>query len=170
MTLEEHIKSKYSYDSETGVVSIHLKTEVRPVGYVGRNGYLVMGFRFEGRTRLFYVHRVAWLLHYGEWPSRQIDHRYGIKTDNRVTQIRDVSGRENMCNLEMHRKGALTGVNPLGNRYRALVRVGGPLLYIGTFDTPQEAHQAYLDAVREAEAGLPITRYLTRPRKPKDPS
>ncbi|OJW82859.1 MAG: hypothetical protein BGO66_02960 [Alicycliphilus sp. 69-12] len=45
-----------------------------------------------------YAHRLAWLLHYGAWPARVIDHINRDKTDNRIDNLRDVSQAVNLQN------------------------------------------------------------------------
>lgn len=44
------------------------------------------------------AHRVVWALHYGEWPVGQIDHINGIKSDNRIENLRVVSNTTNCRN------------------------------------------------------------------------
>jgi hypothetical protein len=38
-----------------------------------------------------YTHILAWALYYGEWPKQTIDHINGIRGDNRIENLRDVS-------------------------------------------------------------------------------
>ena len=58
-------------------------------------------------------HRVAWLLHYGKWPEHHIDHINGIKTDNRITNLRDVPREANMQNMRLQKRNK-TGVPGVG--------------------------------------------------------
>lgn len=44
------------------------------------------------------AHRIAWLLHYGEWPINQLDHINGDRSDNRVVNLRDVDQSTNNRN------------------------------------------------------------------------
>ena len=75
----------FSYNPETGVLLwAHLGTEA---GYTNSLGYRVVGLR---GTRGF-VHRVAWLITTGAWPSGVIDHINGDKADNRIANLRDVN-------------------------------------------------------------------------------
>lgn len=48
------------------------------------------------------AHRVAWVLYYGKWPTHQIDHINGIRNDNRISNLRDVTQSENMRNRRMN--------------------------------------------------------------------
>jgi len=50
------------------------------------------------KGKLYYAHRLAWLLHYGKWPPHEIDHINGDKTDNRIENLRAVSHRDNCKN------------------------------------------------------------------------
>ena len=59
-----------------------------------KRGYLVTGF--DGSQ--YYVHRIAWLLHYGEWPRDSVDHINRDKTDNRIVNLRNVSPAINTRN------------------------------------------------------------------------
>lgn len=48
----------------------------------------------------FLAHRVAWAIHYGEWPE-VVDHVNGDRTDNRIENLRSVSQRQNAMNSSM---------------------------------------------------------------------
>lgn len=54
-------------------------------------------------ARHFSAHRVAWALYYGEWPQNDIDHINGIRTDNRISNLRDVTVLENRRNAAIPR-------------------------------------------------------------------
>jgi hypothetical protein len=52
--------------------------------------------RLHGKVRL--GPRLAWLLHFGRWPSEFIDHINGDRADNRIANLRDVPHAANMRN------------------------------------------------------------------------
>jgi len=94
----------------------------------------------------------------GEWPS-EIDHINGDKSDNSYRNLREVSRGENMQNKrKAHRnnKTGFLGVAREAGKYRARIRVCGKNRSLGMYDTPQQAHQAYLAAKRELHEGCTI--------------
>jgi hypothetical protein len=54
-------------------------------------------------SHAFLTHRVAWALYMGEWPLLQIDHINGVKTDNRIMNLRVVDAGENSRNFSRFR-------------------------------------------------------------------
>lgn len=94
-------------------------------------------------NRLFLAHRVAWALHYGEWPIDQIDHINGVKDDNRINNLRAVTNQENQKNSSMavNNKSGVTGVywSKISRWWVAQIKVDGKQLYLGKFDTIEEA-------------------------------
>lgn len=93
------------------------------------------------------AHRVCWALHYGEWPSRQLDHINRDVTDNRIANLRLASPSENQGNTGIRkdspfgRKGVFT--SRYGGRFSARIKDGRKMKYLGTFDTVDEAAHAY---------------------------
>lgn len=95
------------------------------------------------QKRCLLAHRVAWALHYGEWPSQCIDHINGNRQDNRLENLRSVSEKENNKNLSIRsdNKSGVVGVRWLDNRRKwyADIRVSKKLLHLGYFETKAEA-------------------------------
>ncbi|WP_230878255.1 HNH endonuclease signature motif containing protein [Burkholderia sp. 9779_493] len=109
-----------------------------------------------------YAHRLAWFYVYGEWPSGDIDHIDGVRTNNAINNLRDVPRGVNMQNQRRarsnNRTSGLLGVTWHARRYRwcAQIQVDGKRKGIGYFDDAETAHQAYLDAKRKLHAGCSI--------------
>lgn len=93
-------------------------------------------------AKSFLAHRVAWALHSGKWPDGEIDHINGIRTDNRVCNLRDVTKSDNQRNAARRKdnKSGYAGVYKYKNRYIAHIRIGGKMKILGRFDTAIEAH------------------------------
>ena len=87
----EHIKKRYTYDATTGEIR-NRKGQV--VKGFERSGYKGLNIRIRNRRNVLGLHHIAWALVYGRFP-RQIDHLNGIKTDNRLENLREVTKREN---------------------------------------------------------------------------
>jgi hypothetical protein len=101
-------------------------------------------------TKMFKAHRVAWALYYGVWPSDQIDHLNGIPYDNRIINLRVVSNQDNNKNKTMRsdNTSGVTGVHrhKPGAKWRAYVKVNGRTIWLGSFDTIEEAAAARKEA------------------------
>lgn len=115
-------------------------------GSMDSKGYLRIGVLGE-RHRL---HRIAWLLAYGEWPSGLIDHINGVKTDNRLSNLRDTTKSVNAQNMKAERSGTKSGLlGAHAGRYGtwgAYIKLSGRTTYLGSFKCKEEAHAAYLAA------------------------
>lgn len=110
------------------------------------------GYRYGGALgKMLKAHRVAWLLHYGDWPSGHIDHINGVRSDNRLINLRDVTRSENQRNIRRSRanKSGVVGVCWEGRKSKWLSRisVSGKTLHLGLFDD----FQAAVDARKAAE-------------------
>jgi hypothetical protein len=106
------------------------------------------------------AHRLAWCIAYGEWPSLEIDHINGDAGDNRLCNLRNVDRATNAQNkrrAQCTNKSGIQGVETHAvGRLSASVWVGGKRVYLGRFDTAEEAHAAYVAAKRRLHQGCTL--------------
>lgn len=104
-------------------------------------------------NRTYLTHRVVWALHYGYWPSGEIDHVNHDGTDNRIDNLRLVSSAENKRNLPLRRtnRTGVTGVfhHAPSGKFRAYIRREGKMRHLGCFDNINAATTARKAAERE---------------------
>lgn len=79
------------------------------------------------------------------------DHANCNGLDNRLVNLRPATRAENAYNRRIQRdnRRGLKGIVPAGRRWVAQARVRGKQIYLGTFDTPEIAHEAYCKAIKE---------------------
>jgi len=157
MLTQERLKALFDYDETTGLFTWKKQNgsgkgvEGKKAGYKGSDGYIRLRIDFKYCN----AHRLAWLYVHGVTPNGFIDHINGIRSDNRMVNLRDVSHSMNLQNRRVSQKNnkssGLLGVsfeNSL-NKFRARISINGKQKHLGLFDTKEEAHQAYLIAKRE---------------------
>jgi hypothetical protein len=88
----------FEYDPEDGELrrKISQSNNVKVGDPVGSFNHGYIRFGFDGQQ--YYVHRVIWLMHYGEWPSEFIDHIDGNRANNLISNLRDVTRQQNNAN------------------------------------------------------------------------
>ena len=156
----DHVRDVLDYHPDTG--KFYWRKKVAQRVYVGdhagskhHSGYLTI-FTLGKSHR---AHRLAWLYHYGDPIPKYIDHINGVRDDNRIQNLRAATAKLNGENRRHAQKGTasgLLGVAKNGNNGQAYIGVNGKPLYLGTFKTPEEAHQAYLEAKRKHHSGCTI--------------
>lgn len=109
----------------------------KPVGSIHLNGnYIQINFN---STR-YLAHTVCWVLYYGKWPERQLDHIDGDTLNNRKDNLREVSSSENKHNPQKLYATNTTGYPGItyfkrDGTYIVRLSVNGTRIYGGTFKT-----------------------------------
>jgi cytoplasmic iron level regulating protein YaaA (DUF328/UPF0246 family) len=90
-----------AYNPDTGEFTRILKQTKHNLSTINKpikqaEGGKYLSIVFKGRK--YKAHRLAWLIHYGEWPKQVIDHINRQPNDNRIMNLRDVSYSENIKN------------------------------------------------------------------------
>lgn len=108
-----------------------------------------------GKTQ-YLEHRLAYLYIYGVMPEN-VDHKNGVRSDNRIENLRYVTPSENQHNRRRASSSSLSGFLGVGTyksgRFDARLQVGERNIYLGRFDSPEEAHRAYVAAKRREQPG-----------------
>ncbi len=139
----ERLNELFLYDSITGIVT--RKRDNKIFTSKGYDGYMIVYINRKG----YKLHRIVWALHTGEDPyPYEIDHINRVRDDNRIDNLRKVTTQDNLKNKSLYvtNKSGYAGVCKRGNRYRAQVHHNAKIQYLGTYDTPEEAHQAIIES------------------------
>lgn len=158
---QERLREVLNYDSETGLFSWIAKPNRRiAVGDIAgtiSHGYIVT--RIDGRR--YPMHRLAWLYVTGGWPIGAIDHINGVRSDNRIANLRVVTdsvNKQNKYRAQRNSKIGILGVSMAcgGKKFRARIKTSQGHKHLGVFETADEAASAYLTAKRKLHPGSNI--------------
>jgi N-formylglutamate amidohydrolase len=103
---------------------------------------------FDGK---YAAHRVAWMLHYGSWPSTLLDHRDGDGCNNKIENLREATKAQNGSNASINKRNTsgVTGVfwEKATKKWRAAIKVNYKCIKLGRFVLFSDA----VNARKEAE-------------------
>lgn len=158
---QQRLQELFAYDPETGLLTRKVRVGSRgPIGQVVGSsvgaGYLAVSIYYEK----FILHRLIWLYVYGDWPQHDIDHINGIKTDNRLANLRHVTRSENQHNMRSRKNNtsSVVGVRRSAskNGWRARITVNSKEIHIGSYPTSAQAAEAYRAAKKIYHPTAPI--------------
>lgn len=148
MLTQAELKSYLHYSPDTGIFTrIYSASPNAKIGHqyscVGSNGYINIRIQYKNRL----AHRLAWLYIYGEWPKEQIDHINGIKTDNRICNLRQANNSQNNLNIGIQ-KNNTSGYKCVAwikhaKKWRASCWYNNKNKFLGYFSTAEQASEAY---------------------------
>lgn len=122
---------------------VHLNGKV--AGCMHKSGYRQIKF---GQV-MYPAHRIMWIYHNGSIDENmQIDHINGIKTDNRIENLRLVTAQQNCFNRsKFTAKGYCW--SKAAQKWQANITVNGKNKYLGQFTSEIDARNAYLEQAKQ---------------------
>jgi hypothetical protein len=93
------------------------------------------------------VHRLIFLMHHGYLP-KYIDHINGIKTDNRIENLREATISDNSCNRLGHSKSGIKGVSwsKYHKKWTVACWKNKKYYFVGHFKCLEDAKKAVIKA------------------------
>jgi hypothetical protein len=148
---------RLSYDADTGLFSRRsnggrgARSDLcgLPVGSAHKDGYLAV----QVGPKKYLAHRLAWLYVFGLFPPNEIDHRNGIRTDNRIANLRVATKPENQQNRALRNGRLGIDYHKGRGRWRARITVAGVVHCLGYFTEQDAAQAAYLRAKKLLHPG-----------------
>lgn len=133
--------------------SIRFNKERILATFLSNAGYLFASVSKNGKRENLYIHKsVAKAFILNPYNKPFINHMNGIKTDNRSENFEWVSSRENQAHsLNRVRASKYYGVHKKNRNkgWTSSIWINKKLQYIGSFQTEEEAHEAYQKALSE---------------------
>lgn len=147
----ERLRELFTYNPDTGLFVRNIDCGGCKAGAAAGttskvHGYVFISIDYQG----YRAHRLAWFYMTGEWPpvGYEPDHVNGCRADNRFANLRLATRSQNTANARLMctNTSGYRGVHfhkEVG-RWCAMINA----TYLGLFDTPEEAHEAYCAAAK----------------------
>lgn len=149
----DEINKLVSYDKETGdfMWKIYRGGKAKAntkAGSLRPDGYLQLSINYKGIK----LQRLAWYIATGNDPlDMEIDHINGIKTDNRLCNLRIATEAQNCFNRKKRsdNTSGYKGVTKMRNKWAAAIAYNKTRKFLGIFETPLAAYIAYQEASKK---------------------
>lgn len=152
----DRLREVLDYDPKTGALTWRVR--LGPMCKFGQTaGVIKGGYRriaIDGRS--YTASHLAWFHFYGIPPIGLVDHKNGDKTDQSIENLRPATHSQNSMN-QGRNKNNTTGFKGVAvfnkpgepTRFRASIRANRKRIFLGIFDTPEEAYEVYCNAAKE---------------------
>lgn len=155
----ERVKELVDYDKDLGTFTWKTYRGGKAkagtsAGHMAKNGYLIVCIDNNNCK----ASRLAWLLVTGQDPGEMdIDHIDGNPSNNTFANLRIATESQNCTNRKRRsdNKSGYKGVYAMRKKWAAQITANKKTMYLGVYDTPELAHQKYLEhaAILHGEFG-----------------
>lgn len=118
-------------------------------------GYCAVKLCKDGKNKTFKVHQLVamtFLKHIPDGTNKVVvDHKDGNPLNNRLDNLQLISQRENLSKERTTKSGLPVGVyfRKDKNKYQAQIHINGKQIYLGLFNTPEEASEVYQSKLKK---------------------
>jgi len=147
---QKQLKYWLNYDPNTGIFTwINLPSNAVKIG--NKAGWQKKGYcQIRLKGRLYYSHRLAFLYMIGAFPTDDVDHINGNRTDTTWTNLRAVTSQDNRKNaaISINNTSGVLGVvwDKRKNMWMAKIGINYKTKFLGYFDDLEMAKYARLSA------------------------
>lgn len=142
--LEKCILAKekgYTYDAETGKI---FGVKGKEIKSKDTRGYNILTLYPIGKVKLqLKSHHFAWYMIYGNVDFDELDHIDGNTLNNKISNLR-IATRQLQNRNKQSTKGYF--FDKSRNKWLSRIFIDRKPIYLGRFDTEEEAKQAYLNS------------------------
>lgn len=145
----EALKELVHYDPVSGLFRwVTASRFGQPAGRPN-NGYMRLSL---GKWGTMYAHRLAWLYMTGEMPEKHVDHIDCERSNNAWSNLRLATPDQNRANTRRTKRNTAgaKGVCHFRGGYRAAICVKGQHIWLGDYNSVEEASAAYAGAAKVA--------------------
>lgn len=145
---KELLEQYFEYKKDTGELIRKVRASTAmpgdKAGHIKKSdGYVYVRFL----NKRYALHRIAWVMSYGENPKCDIDHINCIRHDNRIDNLRLASRSMNLHNSSARARNTsghkgIKFVQKGKRKWMAIVMINYKQHYIGVFHTIEEAVKA----------------------------
>jgi hypothetical protein len=153
----DRLREVLAYNPETGELTWRKRTGPMCnlggiAGCVKKDGYR----KITVDGAICNASQLAWFHYHGTPAPGLLDHKNGIRSDNRIANLRPATYSQNSQNIAVRAnnssglKGASKFYNPNNRaKFRSSITVNKKRIFLGLFMTAEAAHEAYCRAARE---------------------
>jgi hypothetical protein len=135
----ETLKKKgYTYNSKTGKI---FGVRGNEIINLRNDGYIQLTFKID-KNYVLLGHHFAYYMTYGNVDFIELDHENRIKSDNRISNLR-ISNRKQQT---QNRNSKGYYYDKINNKYLSRINYLGKDIFLGRYNTEEEAREAYIKA------------------------
>ena len=147
---QNELKKYLNYNPITGIFTWIKLASINQIkigslagALIKRDGYIVIKIN----NKSYRAHRLAWLYMTGKWPNHFIDHINLNRADNKFSNLREATNKENCRNatLKKSNSSGYKGVHYNKKLKKWIAQASSDSLkrYLGLFETAELASEAY---------------------------
>ena len=115
----------------------------KEAGSINDLGYRRVTFKWNDKKSHWLQHRIVWAVHYGQWPTKNIDHIDGNKANNAIKNLREVTHQKNMKNRGIQKNNTSghigVGWDKFTSKWVAQIQNNGNRILLGRYINIEDA-------------------------------